>query len=656
MGNCRTRKKGFVLFTALIAVSVLSIISITVVTLVLNDSMQLNRTEARLTAHYRALSGVEIARALLEKDETNDARGVFRGALPENGNGSFELVEAWENGDNWESDLQTIRNTVLDVIQSSQSDIAFAILSNQSGSEFKIVSYGNRNTLVESVVLTLASSGGAYEFPIFDMAVFTDSYIELQGSARIEGKSGINSISPGSINIVGGGAEITGTIYVGVDGDTHVNPGVNPNNPNQSIYYPEAVVTRTNIWNNTWLDTHPIENLTKTRLYTLPAFPDPPASIVFPTFPVFPEGLHQNGDWNINGSSTLTITQSGDYAKLSVAGSGRLIFDMGGKDLSIRANSLSVGGSGQIEVRGPGTLNLYVEGNTELGGNGVSLINSARFNLYTNGNFSTSSGSNVRLSTVYAKGQTQLKGNLLDLENLYVDSNQSFSTSQNGIVRISSNSLVKTSSVSLSSGTIDFQNGPKQQFEIAGTVQLSGNANMNGISKGVMNCSTLNIQQGNINLASGGNMLVYASTGFNMGGGSTFNYGGDRNAVRVNYAGSSDLDLTGNIRYTGTLHIQRASASLGGSGEVYGLIISGGPTVNLHGNPMADVTAVYAPNSTVNMVGSATVKGAIVADRFVATGSSTVVFEPDTEDLFPPQSIGLIGDGEGNEEIEIWSR
>ena len=295
MGNCRTRKKGFVLFTALIAVSVLSIISITVVTLVLNDSMQLNRTEARLTAHYRALSGVEIARALLEKDETNDARGVFRGALPENGNGSFELVEAWENGDNWESDLQTIRNTVLDVIQSSQSDIAFAILSNQSGSEFKIVSYGNRNTLVESVVLTLASSGGAYEFPIFDMAVFTDSYIELQGSARIEGKSGINSISPGSINIVGGGAEITGTIYVGVDGDTHVNPGVNPNNPNQSIYYPEAVVTRTNIWNNTWLDTHPIENLTKTRLYTLPAFPDPPASIVFPTFPVFPEGLHQIG-------------------------------------------------------------------------------------------------------------------------------------------------------------------------------------------------------------------------------------------------------------------------------------------------------------------------------------------------------------------------
>ena len=49
--------------------------------------------------------------------------------------------------------------------------ISLSILSNQSGSEFKIVSYGNRNTLVESVVLTLASSGGAYEFPIFDMAV-----------------------------------------------------------------------------------------------------------------------------------------------------------------------------------------------------------------------------------------------------------------------------------------------------------------------------------------------------------------------------------------------------------------------------------------------------------------------------------------------------
>jgi type II secretory pathway component PulJ len=656
MGNCRTRKKGFVLFTALIAVAVLSIISITVVTLVLNDSMQLNRAEARLNAHYRALSGVEIARALLEKDETKDARGIFRGALPENGNGSFELVEVWENGDNWESDLQTIRNIVLDVIQSSQSDIAFAILSNRSGSEFKIVSYGNRNKVVESFVLTLASSGGAYEFPIFDMAVFTDSYIELKGSARIEGKSGINSVSPGSINISGGGAEITGTIYVGVDGDTHVNPSVNPNNPNQTIYYPEAVVTRTNIWNNTWLNTHPIENLTKTRLYTLPAFPDPPASIGFPTFPVFPEGLYQNGNWNINGSSTLTVTQNGDYAKLSVAGSGRLIFDLGGKDLSIRANSLSVGGSGQIEVRGPGTLNLYVEGNTELGGNGVSLINSAGFNLYTNGNFSTSQGSNVKLSTVYAKGQTQLKGNLLDLENLYVDSNQSFSTSQNGIVRISSNSLVKASSVSLSSGTIDFQSGPKQQFEVSGTMSLSGNVIINGISKGVIRAGTLNIGQGHINLAEGGKLEVYASTDFDIGAGGTLNNGGEVDAVRVNYAGTNSLKLTGNIRFTGIAHIQRADIDVGGSAQINGLVISGGQTVNLTGDQLANVIAVYAPDSTVNMDGSALVRGAIVSDRLIATGSAKVVYETDIEETFPPELIGLVGGGQGEIDAEIWSR
>jgi len=121
------RKKGFVLFTALIVVAVLSIISITVVTLVLNDSMQLNRAEARLIAHYRALSGVEIARALLEKDETKDARGVFRGTITEGGSGNFELVEAWQDGDNWDTGIQLVRDAVQSALQSSSNDVAFAI-------------------------------------------------------------------------------------------------------------------------------------------------------------------------------------------------------------------------------------------------------------------------------------------------------------------------------------------------------------------------------------------------------------------------------------------------------------------------------------------------------------------------------------------------
>lgn len=655
MGNCEARNGGFVLFAALIVVLVLSVVATIIVSLVLNDSMQLNRAEARLEANYRAISGIEVARAILENPSTRDARGVFRGTIPEGGSGSFELVEAWQDGDYWDTGIQLVRDAVQNALQSSSNDVAFAIFSDSSGTEFKIVSYGVRSAAVESMVLNLAFAGGAYEYPVFDMAVFSKSYIGIGGSSRIEGRAGTNSIVPGSVNIAPGSNMITGTIYVGVGGDTHVNPSVDPDG--KSISYPNAVVTRTNINNSTWLSNHPIQNLDQEREYELPDFPDPPPSISFPTFPTFPEGLPVHGNLNVGGNSTFIVTQSGEYGNISVSNSSRLIFNLQGNNISINANSLSVSGSARIEVNGPGTLTLYVDGNASISGSGITTLNSAKLNIYTDGNFSASGNLNVELSTLYSKGQTQLgNSGLLQLENLFVDSNQAFSTSGNGTIRVASQALIKASSMSLSSGTMDFMNGSKQQFEIAGTVQLSGNVNMNGISKGVMNCSTLNIQQGNINLASGGDMLVYASTGFNMGGGSTFNYGGDRNAVRVNYAGTSDLNLNGNMRYTGTLHIQRASASLGGSGGVYGLIISGGPTVNLHGNPMADVTAVYAPNSTVNMVGSATVKGAIVADRFVATGSSTVVFETDTEDLFPPQSIGLIGDGEGDEEIEIWSR
>ena len=46
MGNCEARNGGFVLFTALIVVLVLSVIETIVVSLVLDDSMQLNRAKA----------------------------------------------------------------------------------------------------------------------------------------------------------------------------------------------------------------------------------------------------------------------------------------------------------------------------------------------------------------------------------------------------------------------------------------------------------------------------------------------------------------------------------------------------------------------------------------------------------------------------------
>ncbi|PNS40050.1 hypothetical protein [Mesotoga sp. B105.6.4] len=50
-----------------------------------------------MEANYRAISGIEVARALLGNPSTRNARGVFRGAIPEGGSGNFELVEAWQS-------------------------------------------------------------------------------------------------------------------------------------------------------------------------------------------------------------------------------------------------------------------------------------------------------------------------------------------------------------------------------------------------------------------------------------------------------------------------------------------------------------------------------------------------------------------------------
>jgi hypothetical protein len=187
-------------------------------------------------------------------------------------------------------------------------------------------------------------------------------------------------------------------------------------------------------------------------------------------------------------------------------------------------------------------------------------------------------------------------------------------------------------------------------------MSLSGNVIINGISKGVIRAGTLNIGQGHINLAEGGKLEVYASTDFDIGAGGTLNNGGEVDAVRVNYAGTNSLKLTGNIRFTGIAHIQRADIDVGGSAQINGLVISGGQTVNLTGDQLANVIAVYAPDSTVNMDGSALVRGAIVSDRLIATGSAKVVYETDIEETFPPELIGLVGGGQGEIDAEIWSR
>ena len=86
-----------------------------------------------MEANYRAISGIEVARALLENPSTRDARGVFRGTIPEGGSGNFELVEAWQDGDYWDTGIQLVRDAVQSALQSSSNDVAFAIFSDSSG-------------------------------------------------------------------------------------------------------------------------------------------------------------------------------------------------------------------------------------------------------------------------------------------------------------------------------------------------------------------------------------------------------------------------------------------------------------------------------------------------------------------------------------------
>ncbi|MFW6120307.1 MAG: hypothetical protein ACOC80_05335 [Petrotogales bacterium] len=652
----KNRKDGYVLLFTLIVVLILSVLSISAISLVLNETMQLNKTEARLEAHYKALSGIELARSILQSDSVQELRGIFKGNISANETSSFEVVNQLSPGEHWDDATQTIKNNVKNTVESASCDIAFALLSNTENSEVKIISYGNRNSILKSIVLYLTLPGSPFELPIFDMAVYTDSYLEMIGGAKIQGKAGTNSNEPGAIYLPGGGVEITDTIYVGVDGDTNVNPSPDPDTPWWPIEHPEAVIKRGSIWQNTWLNNHQVESLEEVRQYELPDFPDPPDLINLPDFPTFPDNIPNSGNLNVNGNNTVTVTEGANYNNINVSGSGKLIIDLQGNNLSIRADSLDIGGAGSIEVNGPGVLNMYVDDDVSISGNGVSSLNNSEYNLYVNGDFSSSGNCDVELSNLYTQGFTQLgNSGLIEIENLYINSNESFSTSGNGTVRVLSEALIKATSASFSSGLFDFQNGAIQKFEISNEITFNGNADIQGLSNGTINCNSLNFQQGHMNLSEEGNLEIYVADNFDMGGGSTLNYGGNEDAVELYYAGANELDLTGNMRYTGLLNILQAETNLGGSGKIFGLVISGGPNVNFTGGSSADVMAIYAPNSTVNVSGGAQINGAVVADQFYASGGSRVIYETETGDIFPSDWFGS-GDGEIEEQVEIWSR
>lgn len=219
--------------------------------------------------------------------------------------------------------------------------------------EYKIISkgvIGNRSRTVEKIFIVGFTQSSSVNLP--NTALFVNKKIDLSGGAYIDGATGINSSSQGSI-ILDGGARITGDIFVG------------PNAKDNIIKKP-AYMDMPN----------KIVKLNEVRTFHMPEFPQ------FPTYPMISDELFIHNQWNTyevikNGSLyinnwmvnnyTLHMRENLQLDKIIVNQNYTLNINIGNSNHSLVVNEINMP-QGKINIIGTGKLTIYVKNTITLGG------------------------------------------------------------------------------------------------------------------------------------------------------------------------------------------------------------------------------------------------------------------------------------------------
>jgi len=169
----------------------------------------------------------------------------------------------------------------------------------------------------------------------------------------------------------------------------------------------------------------------------------------------------------------------------------------------------------------------------------------------------------------------------------------------------------------------------------------------------IIRVKDLNISQGTIklqNTGENGRLILYVEKSFKLKGSSYFNKGGNFNNVLLYYKGNESIDLGGNTEFIGNIFVENADIIINGSGGLMGNIISGGRKIEISGAANANTRIFYAPNTHVEVKGSGSIKGAVIAGSISTSGGSkpAIHFIPPDLDQFPVEIFTSGSDGGNN--------
>jgi hypothetical protein len=218
--------------------------------------------------------------------------------------------------------------------------------------------------------------GGEGEEYDFDLAVFVNDRLELEGSSRILGSAGSNATQPNRI-------EFAWSTYVSEQ--LHVRSDAHKN----LIKHHNQRSIEDHVWGG-------VEEFSSPRVYELPEFPE------FPS--LTPRGNFTAGWWPIPSGGHI-IDEDGWYNNLTVQ--QQLVIDTGDGERHIRADNFNVSGSAKVILEGSGVLYLYVSNFDITGSSTINYENngsSDRLVMYYNGSSNLNpSGATKFVGSVYAQ-------------------------------------------------------------------------------------------------------------------------------------------------------------------------------------------------------------------------------------------------------------
>ncbi len=385
-------EKGLAMAMAIIIGLVVTVSGIVVWQVSSSDTMQVARDEDNTQAFFYAKSGVELAVGLLQNDPDYLAHGeesVFYGKL---GDTAFSSTETADYTIKFEIERDNndyiIRSTGI-----VRSGSALGAQAAASALGFRI----NIQQLEESTGV----GGGGGQMPPLDMIFAISSgteAININGSSRIEGKTGTNSTAANGVYLSNaGGNRIIGDLLIGPGGISG------------------TVVNRTEKVSGS------ITNLNSTRNYSLPQFPS------------FPEFQACETSIILSGSNSWTINSDGCYPKIEVKSNTTLTINTGNGDRIIRVGDLDIA-QGHIVLQGTGRLIIYVDNNFNMGGSST-INNNGDFNkvimYYQGANEIQWTGNQRFFGSVYLKeadltigGSTRITGHIVSgAENVEISGN-----------------------------------------------------------------------------------------------------------------------------------------------------------------------------------------------------------------------------------------